>query len=100
MSEEERTPVLRIEGELTIYRAEELCNALKTALAIEGNLDIDLANVTEIDSAGVQLLMAAQKSVQAAKRGMRLIDCSPAVTEVFGILDLHAYFDVSSSTPA
>jgi anti-anti-sigma factor len=100
MAEEDRTPVLRIEGEMTIYRAEELCNALKSALTAEGNLDIDLASVTEIDSAGVQLLMAAQKSAQASQRSIRLIDCSSAVTEVFGILDLHAHFDMSSSIPA
>jgi anti-anti-sigma factor len=86
---------MHIEGELTIYRAAELRINLLGALADlpEGaDFEIDLAGVSEMDSAGVQLLMAAQKSTRAAQRELRLVGHSAAVLEVFETLDLAAVF--------
>lgn len=83
-------PVFRIEGELTIFRALELKQAL---LADPAPLEIDLSGVTDIDTAGVQLLMLAKKTAQAARRELRLVAHSPAVIEVFELLNVAAYFD-------
>ena len=88
------TPI-RLDGELTIYRAAELALVLKAALAgaPEGApFEIDLAGVAEMDSAGAQLLMAARKSAQAAGRELRLVGHSDAVREVFETLELGALF--------
>ncbi|HSI47483.1 MAG TPA: STAS domain-containing protein [Ideonella sp.] len=92
--------VLAIEGELTIYRAAELCEELKAAQASAAELEINLAGVTEMDSAGVQLLMAAKKSAQVTQRTLRLVGHSPAVLEVFEILDLAAHFGDPLVMPA
>jgi anti-anti-sigma factor len=81
--------VLRIEGELTIFRALEL---KPTLLATPMPLEIDLSGVTEIDSAGVQLLLLAKKTALAAQRDLRLVAHSPAVIEVFELLNLAAHF--------
>ena len=81
---------LRIEGELSIYRATELKQAL---LDEPRPVEIDLSGVTEIDTVGVQLLMLAKKTALAEQRELRLVAHSPAVTEVFELLDLAAYFD-------
>ena len=83
---------LRIEGELTIYRASELCAELQAALQQPGDVELDLSEVSEMDSAGVQLLMAAKKAAQAGQRELRLVAHSPAVLEVFETLDLAAHF--------
>ena len=86
---------LRMEGELTIYRAAELAPSLNAALAEtpEGAaFEIDLSEVSEMDCAGVQLLMAARKSALAAGRELRLAGCSDAVREVFQTLELSALF--------
>jgi anti-anti-sigma factor len=83
---------LQIEGEMTIYRAAELHGLLQQQLAAGNGLEIDLSAVTEIDSAGAQLLVAAKKTAQAAGRELRLIGHSPAVLEVFELLNLGAYF--------
>jgi anti-sigma B factor antagonist len=85
-------PVLRIEGELTIYRAAELKQALLDAVAGAALLEVDLSGVTEIDTAGLQLLMLAKKTAQAAQRELRLVAHSPAVIDVFELLNLAAYF--------
>ena len=94
------TASMCIEGELTIYRAAELCAGLKAALAGGGDLELNLATVTEMDSAGVQLLMAAKKTARAAQRELRLVGHSPAVLEVFETLDLAAHFGDPLPMPA
>jgi anti-anti-sigma factor len=94
---------LSIEGEFTIYRAAELrasLQALLAGLAEGGALELDLAAVTEMDSAGVQLLMAAKKSAQAGRRELRLVGHSPAVIQVFNTLDLAAHFGDPLLLPA
>lgn len=94
---------LALDGELTIYRAAELRDTLIKALAAlnDGSaLELDLAEVSELDIAGVQLLMAAKKSAQAAQRDLRLVGHSPAVLEVFETLDLAAHFGDPLLMPA
>jgi len=86
---------LRIEGELTIYRAAELAEAMKATLAqvpAGGAFEVDLSGVTEMDSAGVQLLMAARRSTDETGRLLRLAGGSPAVAEVFRTLQLSSHF--------
>jgi anti-anti-sigma regulatory factor len=78
-----------VEGEFTIYRAEELHAALREALRRDPALELDLAGVTEFDGAGVQLLLSAKKSAP----GLRLARPSPAVLEVFELLDLAPHFE-------
>ena len=81
--------VLRIEGELTIFRATELKPALLASPPVD---EIDLSGVTEIDTAGVQLLMLAKKTALAQQRNLKLVAHSPAVLEVFELLNVAAYF--------
>jgi anti-sigma B factor antagonist len=84
---------LALDGELTIYHAAELRQTLLAALAdAPEGLAIDLAGVTEIDSAGVQLLMASKRAANASGRPLTLADHSAPVLEVFELLDLAAFF--------
>ena len=86
---------LRIEGELTIYRAAELAEAMKSSLAqvpAGGSFEVDLSGVTEMDSAGVQLLIAAKRSTDESGRVLRMAGSSPAVSEVFRTLQLASHF--------
>lgn len=85
-------PVLRIEGEMTIYRADELKQSLLAAIRQAHVLEIDLSAVSEIDTAGVQLLMLASKVAQAQGNAVRLVDHSAAVVEAFELLNLAAGF--------
>ena len=89
--------VLRIEGELTIFRAAELKPLL---LADPLPLEIDLSGVTDIDTAGVQLLILAKNTARAQQRELRLVAHSPAVKEVFALLDLAGYFSGPLAAPA
>jgi anti-sigma B factor antagonist len=92
---------LRLDGELTIYRAAELKAELLEALeAAPDALEVDLSGVSEIDSAGVQLLMLAKRRAQAVQRTLRLVGHSAAVVEVFELLDLAAFFGDPLVVPA
>lgn len=83
-------PPLRIEGELTIVRAAEL-KALLLADPIPHT--IDLSGVTECDSAGLQLLMAAKQAALNEGRPLHLLAHSTAVLEVFELLNMAGYFN-------
>lgn len=87
--------VLRLDGEISIYRAAELKQTLLAALEAPdgaGTLEIDLSGVTELDTAGVQLLMLCKKVAQQKQRELRLAGHSPAVLDVFELFNLGAYF--------
>lgn len=64
------TPPLALAGELTIPHAAALRAQLLEAVA-EGCCHLDLAGITECDSAGVQLLVALHHSLAA--RGSPLV---------------------------
>jgi anti-sigma B factor antagonist len=85
-------PPLRIDGDMTIYRALELKQTLLDAVQTHAKVELDLSAITEIDTAGVQLLMLAKRAAQAAGRELRLVGHSPAVVEVFQLFDLAAFF--------
>lgn len=77
-----------IDGEFTIFRAEEIGSTLRHALAQGTDLTLDLHHVTEFDSAGLQLVLATQRSVQARAAVFRVAAVSEAVAEVFAMLGL------------
>jgi anti-sigma B factor antagonist len=81
---------LCLEGELTIYRAQEIHQGLLAALAGTDALELDLQKATEIDSSGVQLLIAARRAATAAGKTLVVTAISPAVREVFELFDLTA----------
>jgi len=83
---------LRLDGELTIYRAAELKPVLLAAVAEHPVLEIDLSQVAEFDSAGLQLLLLAKREALAAGRTLRLANHSPAVLDVLERFDLAAHF--------
>ncbi len=83
---------LAIEGDLTIYRAAELREAILAAQDGAECLVIDLGAVEEIDTAGLQLLVLAKRQALAGGHALRLVNHSRAVLEVFEMLDLVGYF--------
>jgi len=89
---------LRIEGEMTVNRAAELKQILLAHLDRPTPALIDLSEVTEIDTAGVQLLILAHKTAMAAQKTLVLTADSAAVREVLGLFGLADYFTSSLAT--
>ena len=89
---------LVLSGELTIQTAAERKVALVEALETAGHagvtdLCLDLAEVTELDTAGLQLLLLIQR--EAAHHGCRVTlgAMSQAVTDVLAIAHLDVELD-------
>ena len=55
---------LVIEGELTVFTVHELKVRLLAALGEGQPLQVDLSGVSEVDGAGIQLLLAAQREAR------------------------------------
>jgi len=91
-TDESGKTVLRIEGEMTIYRANDIKQQLLDALGQSANVEIDLSGVSELDTAGLQLLMLSKKIAQANSTEFRLTGHSMAVLEVFELLDMASFF--------
>jgi anti-anti-sigma factor len=81
-----RVSRVAIAGELTIQNAASVRAQLLVALRDGGVVEIDLTEVGEFDSAGLQLLVAARKSAEIAGKRLQLAGPSPAVAEVLEFL--------------
>lgn len=81
-----------IEGDMTIYTALELKDLLLAALAQCESVEIDLAGVGEIDSAGLQLLLMTKTEAKAQGKTLNLSGHSPAVLEILELCNLESFF--------
>ncbi len=83
---------IALDGEFTIFNAAVLRDRLLGAFDGAREIDVDLSQVTEIDSAGVQLMIAAKREAAARAVALRFSGHSPAVVEVLDLYELPAYF--------
>jgi anti-sigma B factor antagonist len=83
---------LPLQGEMTIYQAADLKSVLLDSLAKAPRLEIDLSAVSEIDTAGIQLLMMLKKAAMEKKTEVQLTAHSPAVLDAFELVNLAAFF--------
>jgi anti-anti-sigma factor len=91
-------PRLELTGELTIQTAVErkavLAEVLETAAQARAtSLELDLAEVAELDTAGLQLLLLAQREAASFGCRLRFAAMSQAVSDVLAIVRLGADLD-------
>lgn len=72
---------LHVAGEMTIYSALELKERLLGSLSRYAEVDVDSSSVTEVDSAGLQLLLLAKREARSAGKRMQVSAPSPAMQE-------------------
>lgn len=83
---------LHIEGEMSIYTAAELKAQLLPHLGLAGDLEIDLSQVSELDGAGLQLLLLAKREAARVGATLHLSWHSRAVLEVVDLCNLAGFF--------
>lgn len=83
---------IALEGELTIYRAAELRQAILPGIDRASVIEIDLSQVSEIDSAGLQLLVAAKLEAMIRDKQLSMVGHSKPVLEVIDLCDLGGFF--------
>lgn len=83
---------IAIDGEMNIYTAAEMKPALLEPFAGADEVEVSLEGVSEIDTAGVQLLITAKREASALNKSLRLVGHSQPVVDVFELCNLSGFF--------
>ena len=97
----DNTLALALGPELTIAQASACRDQLVDALcSTQGDLSVDLSGVTDLDSAGVQLLLSLRRSVAARGGTLKVQAATPTVHEALAVFGLEASFEALSGEAA
>lgn len=94
------TQTLSLSDDLTIYHALEQKQVLLDALATSQELELDLSQVGEMDTAGLQLLVLLKKEAQRAGKQVRIVAHSQAVSALIDFCNMAAEFGDPLVIPA
>ena len=90
--QDDAATLVSIQEEMTIYNVLRQKDELFPLLESGQDLQIDLSAVTEIDSAGMQLLLFLKHEASKQASALNLIGHSQPVVEVVGLFNLTAFF--------
>lgn len=79
-------------GEMTIYNAMELKDKLLSSLAQCETVEMNLVGVSEIDSAGLQLLLMLKTEAAVHNKTLSITSHSPAVLDILDLCELEGFF--------
>ena len=79
---------LKPAGEMTIYNAVDTKKTLLESLHNYEEVGVDLSRISEIDTAGLQLLVLARREAAMLGKKLRLINISDPVMEIFNLYRL------------
>jgi anti-sigma B factor antagonist len=68
---------LTVDGDLTIYHADEIKQRLIEGVRANAVLELDLSHVGEMDTAGLQLLALAKRESERLEQRVRIVGHSP-----------------------
>lgn len=91
---------LKIADEMTIYTAAQYKDELLSYFPDCQEIEIDLSEVTEMDSAGLQILLLLEAEAGKVKKELHFTNHSQPVTDVIELLDLAAHFGDPIIIPA
>jgi anti-sigma B factor antagonist len=91
--QKEGLTLLTIQDEMTIYNVLEQKNTIYPHLKPDHELQIDLSAVSEIDSAGMQLLMFLKNEAIRKQNELSFIHHSQAVVDVVEMFNLSSFFN-------
>lgn len=81
-----------IEGDMSIYHAVDLKKCILENLPGSEAAEFDLNGVSDMDTAGAQLLMFALREGRAGKTPVRIIAHSSATKRIFDLYNLNGNF--------
>lgn len=81
-----------VEGELTIYHVNDFRKNLEKAIKKASNINLNLANVSEIDTSCFQVLMQAQNACLENDKELKLTAVSQPIWEVMEIFGMERHF--------
>ena len=92
--------LIRVSGELTMHHAETLAPLLLASLPTDGSVaQLDLSEVSEIDTAGLQLILAASREAANRFTSLSIVAASQAVRETLELFRQGALLAAPSDAP-
>ena len=93
--------LFQIRGEIDMTTAPALLARLDVAVADDdADLLLDCGDVTFIDETGISVLAAAQLTLQAEGRSLRVVNANPVTARAIGIRGLVEFLRVNEPTDA
>jgi len=86
--------IIDIPSHLDVSTSPELKNTLVEAISTTGDIILNFSKTELVTSAGLRVLMQAQKNVQASSISMIMKNISPEVMEVFNITGVSKIFSI------
>lgn len=77
---------------MTIFTAEDIRERLFAPLPYCQQMEVDLSQVSELDSAGLQLMVLAKREATALGKKVLFVGHSTAVLDVLELCGLTSYF--------
>ncbi len=81
-----------VEGEMTIFRAQELREFIMPLVSGNDEIEVDLSRVTEVDAAGMQLMVSVKLEAILRGKTLRYTGHSKPVLEMIDLCDLGGFF--------
>ncbi|MDR0628584.1 MAG: STAS domain-containing protein [Treponema sp.] len=88
------TLILRINGKLSAATAEAFNAEVEEAIAESNHIEMDFTEVSYMASAGLRVLIAAQKKLNACDGALALRNVGEDILEVFEVTGLNEVFDI------
>ncbi|HSV97019.1 MAG TPA: STAS domain-containing protein [Spirochaetota bacterium] len=89
-----------VEGEAGIYTVSPLKEQLLKQLKSVRSMEVDLSDVSEMDTAGFQLFVALKREAVKSGKSLSLVGHSPAVLRVFDLYGAIGFFGDKIKVPA
>lgn len=89
-----------ITEDLTIYNAIAQKQALLDQVQEHALIELDLSQVSQIDTSGIQLLMLAKRECQKRDKTLNIVAHSPAVHELMDFYNIAGFFGDPLVIPA
>ena len=86
------TKRIPVKQDMTIYHAGAQKQQFLSALALTDSLEIDLHAISEIDTAGLQLLLLLKREAVQQGKNLSVINHSPRVQQVIDFCNLAGTF--------
>jgi anti-anti-sigma factor len=85
--------LLDVSADMTIYSAVNNLSELKEYYPQFNNFEVNLSAVEEIDSSGVQILLALMQNAKKDGKHVFLSEISTPVSEIMELLNIKSHFD-------
>jgi anti-sigma B factor antagonist len=85
--------VLDVSADMTIYSAANNLSEIKGYYSKFSHIELNLSGVEEIDSSGVQILLALVQNAKKDGKQVVLSEISAPVTEIMDMLNIRSHFN-------